>query len=416
MTAETDAMAADSGDQSGDVLGSLTQIVQDQRRINILLTRLVRDQDQRIKALEEGGGVSVSSSAQAARPTLEIGKDVPAYPIGDLEFLKKSEVFGGLSDDALRVLYFKGELRKLSSGEGLFEIGSAADALAVIKTGVIEIARPVNDPNEMKTVAYFTNSDSIGENRIVTQSPHRSLARAPGPAEIFLLHRDKWLELLGLVPEFAMLFIEMYAHKLEGTVSTLRTHEERQRQLEGNLEYFDLATVIQTLLSTDQRTGILHVNDDKQQTVAELFVDEGTVKRARMGRLSGEDAFYQLFQADMGRGTFFFKEDIEVEEEEAEMAIPGMSLLMEAARLQDELSAIKDGIVTDPDFVYTLKSDRLVWDDEEEGGEADKILAQVVWSSIGKGMTVTQMVEELPRNEHAVYHVLAELVNTEQIA
>ena len=125
MTAETAAMAADSGDQSGDVLGSLTQIVQDQRRINILLTRLVRDQDQRIKALEEGGGVSVSSSAQAARPTLEIGKDVPAYPIGDLEFLKKSEVFGGLSDDALRVLYFKGELRKLSSGEGLFEIGSA---------------------------------------------------------------------------------------------------------------------------------------------------------------------------------------------------------------------------------------------------------------------------------------------------
>jgi len=404
-------------DRLADVLESLNQVAVDQRRINILLTRMVRDQGARIDAIESSGaGTGAKTSQARVKPKLEIGKDVPAYPMSDLDFLRKSEVFGALSDDALRVLLFKGELRKVPKGTILFDIGSPADALCVIKEGVIEIARPVDDPNEMKTVAYFTNSDAIGEMRIITKSPHRSMARVPGGAEVFILTREALVELIQLVPELAMLFIEMYAHKLEGTVSTLRTHEQRQRQLEGNLEYFDLATVIQTLLSTDQRTGILQVNDDKQKMVAELFIDEGTVKRAKMGRLSGEDAFYQLFQSDLKRGTFFFKEDIEVDKEEAEMELPGMSLLMEAARLQDELSDIRANIVTDPKKVYKQTGKALEWAADEDQSEDDKVFAQAIWNAVGKGLTVQNLVDTMPRNEYSVYRTLATLVETKQIA
>lgn len=414
MTAETDMTTGKAESGADGALDALSLIAKDQRRINILLTRIVHDHDKRLKGIEDRGVDSLASEPSTPKPQLVIGKDVPAYPLSDLDFLKKSFVFNRLSDDGLRIVYSKGEIRKIPKGGALFEIGSKADTVYVVKTGVVEIARPVDDPNDMKTVAYFTTSDAIGEMRIITQSPHRSMARAPGGAEVFALERDALIELIGLVPEIAVHFIEMYAHKLEGTVSTLRTHEQKQRQLEGNLQYFDLATVIQTLLSTDQRTGVLQVNDDKQQTIAELFVDEGTVKRARMGKLSGEEAFYQLFQAELTRGTFFFKEDIEVEEEEAEMELPGMSLLMEAARLQDELADIRASIVTDPSKVYAQKTGELEWDDTESTDE-DRILAETIWRAIGKGMSVEQLVDEMPRSEYAVYRVIATLIETGQI-
>lgn len=401
--------AVKSDDRIASVIESLATVAQDQRRINILLSRLVHDIDGRVKALEEGE--RKAEPKRGGRPggavRLEIGKDVPAYPSSDLEFLKRCEVFAGLSDDALRVILFKGSLETVPKGKVLFEIGSKADALCVIKNGVVEIARPVDDPNDMKTVAYFTNSDSIGEMRIITQSPHRSMARAPGGAEVFMLTRQGLLEGMELVPEFAIRMCEMYAHKLEGTVTTLRTHEQKQRQLEGNLEYFDLATVIQTLLSTDQRTGILYVSNDKQQTVAELFVDGGHVKRAQVGNLRGEDAFYQLFLKELKRGNFFFKEDVNPEEEKAEIDIPGMSLLMEAARLQDELKAIKEMTVTDPEKVYKQRAAELKWEDE-----GTKPVAEVVWRAVGHGMKVRDIVDELPRNEHVTYSTLSQLLQS----
>ncbi len=391
--------------QVGAVLESLGLIVQDQRRINILLSRLVHDMDKRVQALEEGGGIA---AGRGARASVQIGKDIPAYPPSDFEFLKRTTVFGSLSDDALRVLLHKGEVKTVPKGYVVFETGKPADTLWVIKKGVVEISRVVD--GALKTVAYFTDSETIGEMRIITRSPHRSNGRAPGGGEIFFLTRDQLLECMELVPEIALRMCEMYAHKLEGTVTTLRTHEQKQRQLEGNLEYFDLATVIQTLLSTDQRTGILFVSDDKQQPVAELFIDQGHVKRASVGALTGEEAFYQLFLRELKRGNFFFKEDVDPAAETAEIDIPGMSLLMEAARLQDELSAIKSEVITDPDKVYRQTSRTFEWQDDET-----KALAEVVWRAVGNGLSVRQIVEEIPRNEYTVYSLLQQLIQNGQI-
>ena len=413
MAMQPDSLTEQEGDQLPAVVDSLRRILQDQRRINILLTRMVHDQEQRVKVLEargpSGDGGTDGGAARAAG-TLVVGRDVPAYPLSDIQFLRRSEVFGTLSDDALRIIFHYGEVRHYGRGELLFEIGRKADALYVIKEGVVEVARPVDDPSNMKTVAYFTNCDVIGEMRIITQSPHRSIGRVPGGADIFVLRRGPFIDLIGKVPELAVWICQMFAHRLEGTVATLRTHEQRQRQLEGNLEYFDLATVIQTLLSTDQRTGILTVNNDKQETVAELFIDGGALKRARMGKLSGEDAFYQLFQSQLDRGSFFFREDVDPEEEQAEMEAPGVSLLMEAARLQDELSDIKRTVITDPARVYRQLTPNLTWQEEEE-----KILAEAIWNGVGHSMSVEQIVEQMPRNDHAIYATLAKLVQTNRI-
>ena len=406
---------SENGDAMTDFMSTLSQILLDQRKINVVLTSLLKDQSKRLQELENRGVGSADEKAQTGKTEkpagLIIGKDVPAYPESDIAFLKRSPVFEGLSDDSLRIILFKGELKQAPKGYIAFDIGSPSDALYVIKNGVIEISRPVDDPDDMKTVAFFTNSDTIGEMRIITQSPHRSRGRMPGGGDIFILTRDGFLETMELLPELAIRMCEMYAHKLEGTVSSLRRHEERARPLEGNLEYFDLATVIQTLLSTDQRTGLLSVSDDKQQTVAELFIDKGRVLRATMKHLQGEDAFYQLFQSEIPRGTFFFNENVEIDEHGEEIELPGMSLLMEAARLQDELGEIKEMIITDPKQRFEAKTTELQWDEDET-----RVVADAVLRAVATGQTVQQMVESIPRNENAIYSTLSRLLNDGQIA
>ncbi|HQE60677.1 MAG TPA: DUF4388 domain-containing protein [Candidatus Latescibacteria bacterium] len=129
-----------------------------------------------------------------------------------------------------------------------------------------------------------------------------------------------------------------------------------------------------------------------------------------MGALTGEEAFYQLFLRELKRGNFFFKEDVDPAAETAEIDIPGMSLLMEAARLQDELSAIKSEVITDPDKVYRQTSSTFEWQDDET-----KALAEVVWRAVGNGLSVRQIVEEIPRNEYTVYSLLQQLIQNGQI-
>ncbi len=416
MSDAPETSATETADAMTEFMSTLRQLLLDQRKINVVLASLVRDQSKRLELLEDRPIQALAADEQAAVASKApvIGRDVPAYPTADLEFLKRSTVFEGLSDDALRVILYKGELKHAPQGYIIFDIGSPSDALHIIKEGVVEISRPVDDPDDMKTVAFFTNSDTIGEMRIITQSPHRSRGRMPGGGEIFILRRDAFIELMEIVPELAIRMCEMYAHKLEGTVSSLRRHEQQARPLEGNLEYFDLATVIQTLLSTDQRTGLLSVSDDKQQTVAELFIDKGRVLRASMGKLRGEDAFYQLFQSDIQRGTFFFNESVKAEEalddDEDEIEVPGMSLLMEAARLQDELSEIRE-LINTPRMTFNLRKPELEWEEEET-----RVLAEGVLRAVKNGQNVQYMLDNLPKNEHAIYSTLQQLIDTEHIA
>jgi hypothetical protein len=176
---------------------------------------------------------------------------------------------------------------------------------------------------------------------------------------------------------------------------------DRYQNLSGNLEYFDLPFIIQTL-ATSEMSGTLTITDKLKRVFAMLYFKAGKVLFAKLGHLGGEEAFYQLFQSPI-QEAFAFKGGLfpKAFEEEKEIGKKMMGLLMEAAHQQDELKMLK-ATYTDPDRIFRPQSETLPWDDEKT-----KSLAQEIWARLQRGETIAQMVREIPTCEYRIYKVLS---------
>ena len=189
--------------------------------------------------------------------------------------------------------------------------------------------------------------------------------------------------------------------------TTLKIPRAAAKQLQGSLRYFDLATVIQTLIGSHQ-TGNLTVTQDKKK-IAELFFFRGNIYRARYRHLAGDDAVYQLFQGPLEGDFSFAGRDIEEDEVQSEVSLPAISLLMESVRLQDELPVLQEKL-PDPSRVFRQKGGQLVWEDTESVE-----LAAAVWSRLKKGASLAELEKDIARCSYAVYKTVAGLLDTDQI-
>jgi hypothetical protein len=178
-------------------------------------------------------------------------------------------------------------------------------------------------------------------------------------------------------------------------------------QLQGSLRYFDLATVIQTLIGSHQ-TGNLVVSREKQK-MAEILFFRGNIYRARYRHLTGDDAVFQLFQSPVEGEFSFTGRDVEEDEVSTEVSLPAISLLMESVRLQDELPVLRERL-PDPARVYRQKGNQLKWED------ADTVeLAASVWSRLKKGASLRDLEAEVPRCSYAIYWTVSTLLDGGQI-
>ena len=318
----------------------------------------------------------------------------------EIGFLKKSEIFGRLSTEELKIILDSGRIKTYTPGSTIFRIGNPSDAIYVIKSGVVEICRSKGDREKMAVVTYLGESDPIGEMAIMTGSSRASLARVPQKAEILRIEKGAFMDLLNQIPELSINLLAILSKRLEDGIRKQRA-AARYQHLSGNLEYFDLPTIIQTL-ATSERTGTFTITDQLERVFAMLYFEAGKILYANVGHLRGEEAFYQLFQSPI-QDAFTFKGGLppgEFEEEE-EIGTTTMGLLMEAARQQDELNVMKANYA-DPNRVFRPQSETLSWDDEET-----KELAQEIWARLHRGETVAQMVKEIPACEYRIYKVLS---------
>ncbi len=318
----------------------------------------------------------------------------------EIGFLKNAETFRRLSIEELKIIVDRGRMETYTPGSTIFRIGDPSDAIYVIKSGVVEICRAKGDREEMAVVAYLGEGDPIGEMAIMTGSSRASLARVPQRAEILKIEKKVFMDLLNQVPELSITLLEILSKRLEDGLRKQRA-AARYQHLSGNLEYFDLATIIQTLASSE-RTGTLTITDQFERIFAMLYFEAGKVLYAKLGHLRGEEAFYQLSQSPV-QDAFTFRGGSppgEFEEEE-EIGTTTMGLLMEAAHLQDELKMLKANYA-DPNRVFRPQSKTLPWDDEETKG-----LAREIWTRLHRGETIAQMVKEIHTCEYRIYKVLS---------
>src|SRR5438094_6325838 len=153
------------------------------------------------------------------------------------------------------------------------------------------------------------------------------------------------------LPAFARNLCLVLAKRLEAT--TLKV-PRGSKQLQGNLRFFDLATVIQTLIGSHQTGSLVVTQDGGKNKVAEIFFFKGNIARAKVKHLVGDDAVFQLFQSPLEGDFSFTGRSVQEEEVQADITMPAISLLMESVRLQDELSLLKERI-PDPDRMYKQK-------------------------------------------------------------
>ena len=323
----------------------------------------------------------------------------------DPAFLRDSELFGNQPAEVIRAVLAQGQLLEFGPGEVVFQQGEDGDRLYVVQSGVLEVVATPTDGSEPTVVAYLGHGEVIGELALLTGSTRSATVRSPEHASLFAVEKAVFLDLMDVLPAFSRNLCMVLAKRLEAT--TLKVPRTTGKQLQGNLRYFDLATVIQTLIGSHQ-TGVLSVTQDKHK-LAEIFFYLGNVARARYRHLTGDDAVFQLFQSTVEGDFSFTGREVREEEVHSEISMPAISLLMESVRMQDELPMLKERL-PHPDRVFRQKAATLAWE-EPESIE----LAASVWSRLKKGATLADLQRDLPRSTYAIYRTVATLLESGQI-
>lgn len=325
----------------------------------------------------------------------------------DLAFLKASDLFENQSEEFVRAVLAQGRVLEFGPGAVVFRQGDQGDRLYIVKTGVLEILAALADGSEPMALAYLGMGEVIGELALLTGSPRTATLRCPERAELFTLEKAVFMDLMETLPAFSRNLCLVLARRLEA--ATVRLPRASTKQLQGNLRFFDLPTVIQTLIGSHQTGSLTIIQEGGKQSVAEMFFFKGNIARARVKQLSGDDAVFQLFQSPVEGDFSFTGRHVQEDEVQSDVSLPGISLLMEAVRLQDELQLLVDRL---PDLgrVFHQKTTQLEWRDAET-----LELAIAVWSRLKKGASIGDLHHEVPRCSFHIYKTVAALLDTGQI-
>jgi CRP-like cAMP-binding protein len=324
----------------------------------------------------------------------------------DPAFLRDSELFENQPAEVIRAVLDQGQLLEFGPGEVVFRQGEQGEKLFVVKTGVLEVVATPSDGSEPTVVAYLGNGEVIGELALLTGSPRSATVRSPEHAVLFAVGKAVFLDLMDVLPAFSRNLSVVLAKRLEAT--TLKVPRASGKQLQGNLRYFDLATVIQTLIGSQQTGALVVVGQDKHK-LAEIFFYHGNIARARYRHLTGDDAVFQLFQSTVEGEFSFTGREVREDEVQSEISMPAISLLMESVRMQDELPMLKERL-PHSDRVFRQKAGQLAWE-EPESIE----LAASVWSRLKKGATLVDLQRDVPRSTYSIYRTIATLLESGQI-
>ena len=319
----------------------------------------------------------------------------------ELKFLRESDLFKGLPDALLQKIYQKGTLNKYGPNGIVFVEGEQSFEMYVIRGGVVEIRKDKGEGHLPAVVAYLTVGECFGEMALITGRPRSASVRVPEGAEILRIPAEVYEEqMLGNVL-FLRRLCELLAYRLEHADVKIAAGAGG-KELRGSLQYFDAATVMQTLINSGQ-SGVM-VIETPDHVQAEVVFSGGQILHAKMQNLVGEDAFYQIFQEDL-TGEFVFRgEDVDPESIACPIGMNPMNLLLEAMRMKDELKVFLTEI-ENFDRVFRPKRQTLVWKD---GETLDAAL--LIWMKLSEGVTLGRLLKDVNRCSYNVLAIIRKML------
>lgn len=324
--------------------------------------------------------------------------------LDDIGFLREAELFREMPESVIRTIVNQAEMVQFSAGDLVVRKGDPGDSLFVVKSGVVEVTNPGDGP----PLAYLGRGECVGDLALLTGSSRTADIRVPQEAELLVIDRALFDDLMANHPGFGSQLAVILARRL---VEVLEDMPDRDvsKELQGDLRYFDLATVVQTLISSGQ-TGVMTLSASRER-VAELFFQNGNIFRASFAHRRGDEAVHHLFQAQL-QGEFLFQSrgaELVADGPDPGITVPAMALMMESVRLQDELKVLLEDLPAS-NTLLQRNAESLSWPDEE-----DQTHARQLWGCLHEPISVTELFERAHSCRYHTARILTELLQTEQI-
>ncbi len=271
-------------------------------------------------------------------------------------------------------------LVSLTPGEFVYLQGAAADAVYIVVSGVAEAVTFSPDGKQSRSLARMTRGDFFGDLAIFTDKPRLAAVRAREDLELLRIKRDAFLRLLQTIPALGFFFSHNLARRLHDT-STEAHHNVYAIDLSGNLQRFDLLTIVQAITGMGH-TGELRLNNSANELLGSFFFRKGRVEHARFGHLLGLEAIWQGFIESASEGTFNF-----VSLDKPTLPFPAAnkidmestSLLLEGVGKRDTYQGMPKPLRR-MEGRLTRQAESLEWKTAES-----KIIADEIWKALDDG-------------------------------
>jgi CRP-like cAMP-binding protein len=324
--------------------------------------------------------------------------------LDDIGFLSEAELFRDMPDSVIRTIVSQGSTLQYQAGDTVVRKGDPGDSLFVVKSGVVEIT----NPGEGAPLAYLGRGDCFGELALLTDAPRNADVRVPQQAELLVIDRALFNDLMANHNGFATQLAVILARRLVGVLEDLPDRTTK-KELQGDLQYFDLATVVQTLISSAQ-SGVMTLSSN-EEVLARLYFQSGNIYRAHFAHRRGDEAVHHLFQTELDGEFLFESRGVEplTDGPDPGITVPAMALMMDSVRLQDELKVLLEEL---PAPATLLERNRPSLDWTEEEGQTD---ARQIWGCLHVPLSVSDIFERAHACGYHTARIITRLIQTEQI-
>lgn len=126
-------------------------------------------------------------------------------------FLKKIELFRELTDDELNLLADKFEIKSFPKNTIIFAEDTTRKNLYLLYEGEIELFKTTPFGHE-KRLTFFSKYDFFAEGSLLDDSPHSTSSRTTLETTCFLLHKEKFMNLIAEEGAVASKILTQIAH------------------------------------------------------------------------------------------------------------------------------------------------------------------------------------------------------------
>jgi len=141
-----------------------------------------------------------------------------------IEALRRCALFAKVGDEALAMCARSLRVRRFRKNETIFHQGDPGDSLFIVESGSVKIVLPSPEGEEGAIIATLSRGDFFGELALLDGAPHSATAVALDPAEMLVLRREPFEQLIDTDRELRMaLFAGLTAElrRLTGHVEEL---------------------------------------------------------------------------------------------------------------------------------------------------------------------------------------------------